>query len=69
MKRDIWLIRKTDRYSTENGTSTVTDIIEYCFGEKAAERRAKEIEDKSYKYKSNSKTYPIIELIKVPSLE
>lgn len=69
MKNKIYVIRKTDRYATENGATTVTEMIGYCLGEKQAERRRKEIEDKSYKYKSNGKNYPIVEIAKLESLE
>lgn len=69
MKNMIYVIRKTDRYATENGTATVAELVGYCLGEKKAERRRKEIEDKSYKYKSNGKNYPIVEIAKLESLE
>lgn len=44
-------------------------MVGYCLGEKKAERRRKEIEDKSYKYKSNGKNYPIVEITKLELLE
>jgi hypothetical protein len=69
MKNEIYVIKKTDRYSTENGTATVAEMVGYCLGEKKAEKRRKEIEDKAYKYKSNGKNYPIVEILKLESLE
>lgn len=69
MKNEIYVIEKTDRYSTESGTITKTELVGYCLGEKKAERRRKEIEDKAYKYKSNGKNYPIVEIAKLESLE
>lgn len=41
MKNEIYVIKKTDRYSTENGTVTVSEMVGYCLGEKKAEKEEK----------------------------
>jgi hypothetical protein len=67
--KSIYLLKKTDRIASNSGVQEVSVLVGYCATPHRAEKKKKFILDNSYKYNYNGKTYPIIDILTISSLE
>jgi len=67
--KSIYILKRTDRIASSSGVQEVSTLIGYCPTSHRAEKKKKFILNNSYKYSYNGKTYPIIDIITLSSLE
>lgn len=67
--KSIYIIKRIDRIASNSGVQEVSALVGYCTTAHRAEKRKKSILDRAYRYNYNGKTYPIIDILTLSSLE